>query len=202
MALSNWDTLAINRDGHATTGDLTTPKGVVVEIYKNWIHITDNKTKFPDGAPLSFSIDHGKITYRDLNVYAERGPQDGVFLIAWWSDWQEAPEPKIIWDGIVAVGCYGFSGDEWIGVEEESVKFLSEMIERAHQEFVINDYMFASIDFTNAIRYNQGDAYFAQKGFVEGGIGTRVGEVEQPVMIQMLKNEKKDAEQEGNNSTT
>ena len=37
MALSNWDTFAMTHENKSCGGVYTSPQGISVEIYKNWI---------------------------------------------------------------------------------------------------------------------------------------------------------------------
>ena len=105
MALSNWDTMAISKDGKPIAGKLTTPGGVSIEIYKNWAHINDPKSWTEGGhfvEPVVMTLQSGNFTYKDLEVYAERGPQNGIYLIALWKHYGDAPDYKRTWDGMVA----------------------------------------------------------------------------------------------------
>jgi hypothetical protein len=191
MALSNWDTLAIDRNGESIEGRLTTPKGVSIEIYKNWAHVLDPKAWSEDNSyvePVIMVIEDGHLTYKDLEIFAKRGPQNGIYLVAIWRQYGDKPDYKMTWGGMVAIGCYGFSDEgEWNGVEKESVDFLKNMIEECHNEYILDKDAFVDIDFENALRYCQGDAYFAKQGVVAGNIGTKVGEVEDPLLIKAIK---------------
>ena len=58
------------------------------------------------------------------------------------------------------------------------------VITKARKVYFLDDKeMFSQIDFANAIRYNQGDAYFVG----EEVAGTKVGEVDEPMLIKALK---------------
>ena len=43
MALSNWDTFAVDEKGEPTDGRFTSALGVEVEIYKNWLYVRDEQ---------------------------------------------------------------------------------------------------------------------------------------------------------------
>lgn len=42
VALSNWDTLAIDHNNNSINGVIKSKMGVTVRIYKNWLYIEDN----------------------------------------------------------------------------------------------------------------------------------------------------------------
>ena len=117
MALSNWDTLAVNEKGEATNGEFTTrKKGVVALIYKNWMYVRD-------GENMVMEIQHGEFSYKDLHVFAIRGPKNGIYVVCWDDHWSiENVEPFS--NMVVGVGLYGFSGEDWVGVEQNEVFFL------------------------------------------------------------------------------
>lgn len=125
MALSNWDTFALNEKGEPISGLFVSPLGVEVEIYKNWVYIRDEKAWTEDCGFTNntvMHIDSGDFRYKDVCVLAIRGPQHGVCVAAYHNNWND----KIL-TGMVGIGCYGFNEtDEWVGVTEDSVKFLRE----------------------------------------------------------------------------
>lgn len=185
MALSNWDTLAIRSDGDIY-GVLTTPAGVEVEIYKNWLYVRD-----PDAwregrftAPTIMEVTSGEITYRDLTVNAWRGPQNGVFVVAI-AGWRENPTAVM-----VGCGVYGFDEQDpddeadpkWIGVHRDSVDFLRARV----VEDLGEDHPFVNAVQWDALgRFNQGDARLARQVDVADPT-TPPGESDAPFLIAAL----------------
>jgi hypothetical protein len=196
MALSNWDTMAINKNGKPIAGRFTTPSGVTLEIYKNWAHILDTKAWTKEDShfvePVIMTIQNGYLTYKDLEIYAERGPQNGIYVLAFWKDYVgDGPKGmdniRMIWGGMAAIGCYGFEGEDWVGVQKRSIDFLKLIIKKAKKEYILEKEMFSDIDFGNAIRYCQGDGYFAEAGVIDHMVGTKVGEADTPILLKALR---------------
>lgn len=78
MALSDYDTLALDETGQPTNGVFTSPLGVTVEFYKNWLYIRDPALQKPKGGAYDFardtvmSVNSGHLHYRDVEIFAER----------------------------------------------------------------------------------------------------------------------------------
>lgn len=253
MALSNWDTLAVNQTGESTNGVFVSPLGVSVEFYKNWLYVRDKQGWNKGGRfvePTVMQVEHGVLHYKDVSITAIRGPQNGVYAVV-----QSTVYPPHLTEDcakckakakayrheqncpdfvdtkyFVMVGCgvYGYSGEDWVGVDDESKKFLVDWIQKSEQEefpvprqlvnklategdirahfaskgqrvtriteenvyIAYESHLFEDhvrgVDLSKALRFNQGDAYFANK------LGTDIpatepGTAEEPWMTQMLK---------------
>ncbi len=159
MALSNWDTLALDESGRPTNGVFTSPLGIVVEIYKNWLYVRDSKGWESGGGyvePTIMEIQHGSLSYKDVQISAIRGPKNGVYCVV-----QSAVYPTPIagvcptcqakkggWHGVkcpsfvrvkhlvmVGIGCYGYSeSGDWLGVEAADKQLLYEWIHKSLEE--------------------------------------------------------------------
>lgn len=159
MALSNWDTLAVNEKGAESNGVFVSPYGVSIEIYKNWIYVGDGKA-WHEGErysrPIVMEIQQGDLTYKDVQVFARRGPQNGVYVVvqsAVYSPalekdclsckvkaggrWHEYQCPAFVdtkYLAMIGCGVYGYRGSEWVGVEEESKQFLAHWLKESDIE--------------------------------------------------------------------
>ncbi len=213
MALSSWDTLAVNLNGEAQAGFFVSPGGVKIEIYKNWIYIRDPKAWREGGSftqDVVMEIQHGELRYGDVEIHAIRGPQNGVYVVCWHENEQTT--------GMIGCGVYGYEGEKWIGVTPDSVEFLQKWI--SHKERMFSDeeiddivanwanpkadagewalenreeFIFdfskeiAGVKLDQAIRYNQGNMYFAKK------VGTPLDETkpgessDKPTIMKLLK---------------
>lgn len=185
MALSNWDTLSVNHLGESTCGDFESPKGVKVEIYKNWIYVHDEQGWSEGGftKPVVMQIQSGVVHYKDVEMGVFRGPQGGVFVIA-----HSGYEHRGDFTGMIGCGVYGYEGDEFVGVTPETLKWFRELVSKSaiekHSfetrsydgdevkketvEFEELEYKIEvpmplrwALVFSDAARFNQGDAYFA-----------------------------------------
>ncbi|MGH9462244.1 MAG: hypothetical protein ACRD1X_13560 [Vicinamibacteria bacterium] len=183
MALSNWDTLAVDEKGEPSDGRFTSPLGVEVEIYKNWLYVRDEKA-WRDGGhfvePTIMSIDHGQLIYCDVSIYAVRGPKNGIYLAVWTG---YAHEPN--WKAMVGIGLYGYDDRRWIGVQAADIRYLEVQLkaDAVPQEL-------GALDFAKAVRFNQGDRYFAEKVRLEPP-STPPGASEDPLLNQLIDDMKK-----------
>ncbi len=189
MALSNWDTISVDLSGKPTNGSFV-HDGTNVEVYKNWIYIHDEQAwregRYTDSCILE--IHEGRMSYRDIEISAVRGPQDGIYLACWAYD-RDKPDAERL-TGMIGCGVYGYEGDsdKWIGVQPASVEFLKKWITRCDpptSDFFVLDEVIARVDLSKAIRFNQGDAYFADQGVSDLSV-TKPGEAGEPVIEQFL----------------
>lgn len=153
MTLSNWDTLSIDQNGKPTNGIFKSPLGIRVAIYKNWLYIHDNKAYEKGGLyvePIVMEIQEGDLIYKDISIFAKRGPQSGIFCVVYVPTW--AHEGEFI--AMIGAGVCGFEDEKWIGVNSESLDFLKNMV--AGDE--IPDEL-KNIDLSGALRFNQGHGY-------------------------------------------
>lgn len=108
MALSNWDTLAINNQGKGCDGTFGN-KDVSIDIYKNWVYLRSPKM-WHEGMsyvkPTIASINHGNINIGGLQIEARRGPQNAIFVFAYHS--YTTPKNKYKHKYFAGIGCYGF----------------------------------------------------------------------------------------------
>ena len=185
MALSNWDTLAVNQNGEPTNGVFTSPLGVGVTIYKNWLYISDEKAWEAGGAyikPTVMEIMKGSIVYKDTHIFAKRGPQSGIFCIVHVPTW--SPGSNNIFTAMVGAGVYGFDGEDWAGVNDDSMRFLIRMLKDDETPHELKN-----LDLSKALRFNQGDEYFATR--LGGDVpATEVGKAEPTIMSKLIENMK------------
>ncbi len=188
MALSNWDTLSIDHNSKPINGIIKSEMGVQVEIYKNWLYVRDSiawqKGRYIE--PTVMEIHNGNLTYKDVAIYAERGPQNGVYCVVCAPSWINKNEDEKL-NAMIGIGCYGYSGDNWVGVHSESVDFLIGMIKLntdnlpwSYKEILEN------LNFKKALRFNQGDEYLANKLDTDTPT-SKIGKSEEPVLMKMLK---------------
>lgn len=124
MALSNWDTLAVDQEGKPCGGSFVFPSGISVDIHKNWIYVNDPKAWRKGSGyvePVVMQVEEGKITYQEIHIQAIRGPKNGIYFTAWHTEYpdykidagnvQIAEGSKLqdpVTVGMVGIGCYGF----------------------------------------------------------------------------------------------
>jgi len=189
MALSNWDTMAVDKPPPFRERYLTSPLGVSVSIYKNWLYVRDAHAWQEGGAfiePTVMEVQEGNLCYKDLKILAFRGPQEGVYVAAW-SGWTHLGTLK----GMVGCGVYGYEGETFVGVQSASAAWLQERLtgdEYRHK--VPKELRNVLLSKSELDRFNQGDAFFAKHLGVDTP-ATGLGEVGPPVLEQALKEIKK-----------
>lgn len=236
MALSNWDTAAFDTEGKPSVGEIKIDD-LNFTIYKNWLSVArDLKGEFHKSVA---SINHGNLTLEGVEIFAERGPQQSVFVYIY-----NYGDNEIKFAGI---GCYGFLDDlenikrnypqthdeikhtllaedeeiaftgynkkyltlyilpkdkeskkksrevkinlpegadldatAWVGVEQPTMDKFIEWLKEIDEEYA------AKINVKEILRYNQGDAFFADHGGIDIP-ATEVGTPSTPILIQALK---------------
>src|SRR3989344_3451699 len=86
MALSNWDTMAFDKDAKSCNGVLTSHEGASVEIYKNWVYVHD-KGMWCKGRPFIedtiAQVWDGHITLSNFIISVKRHSlQSAAFILA------------------------------------------------------------------------------------------------------------------------
>jgi hypothetical protein len=214
--------MAVNEKGESIDGVYTSPDGIVVEFYKNWIYVRDEKS-WAEGSgwakPTVMQVKSGSLAYKDIHILALRGPQGGVFAAIWTEKYDEEGEgeskrvvKKVT--GMVGCGVYGFDKDKWVGVTRatrswwqkklRAFKMRTEKVRiteyptegkkrvRIHKSRVkrfdldVPDEL-RVVKFNKALRFNQGDRYFAQH-LGEKIPATEAGEQTEPVMTEIISN--------------
>lgn len=166
MALGNWAILAVRLDGKVIDAvEVDWPasvSGVVVEIYKNWAYVSDGTVpkRLNDAftRPEVMEIQHGMVRYADWTVLARRGPQDGIYLAAWSTDYRKksGPFPTV---GFVGCGVSGYDDNgKWVGVEPRSADFLRSWIAKMRDELPSE----VSAVVVDDSSISQGNAFFAR----------------------------------------
>jgi len=112
MALSNWDHAAWNEKGEPIPAYINC-SGTTIEIYKNWIYI---KKKDQAGRPIT--IYYGEIETDHFYLYAERAPQDGVFVAV--RDWKTNKK-------FFGIGVYAWNS-HWVGIKDETREAFMEWL--------------------------------------------------------------------------
>jgi len=136
MAVSNWDTLALNEKGEPIRGSYVSPAGVEVTIYKNCVYVRDERAWTSDigwAEPTVMQIREGDVAYKDVSIRAVRGPQAGVYVAAFHVDWE--PEKRVV-SGMIGVGAAAYlNNGEYAGVQPECVEFLRDgLLFKSHRE--------------------------------------------------------------------
>lgn len=130
MALSNWDLLAIGKNGKSCDG---TVKGKLasLEIYKNWAYVSSEKMyqggNYVD--PVIASVNSGEVEIADLRISAIRHPsQSSIFIFVDASTYDKNSKERPNY--FAGIGCYGYYSkvDEflkWKGIDIKYDDYLN-----------------------------------------------------------------------------
>lgn len=184
MALSNWDTLAVDETGAPIEGaSFASDNGLVkVAFYKNWLQVSSAQMWSDGGgfvSPVIATIQEGELRIGNLEILAVRGPQSGIYACVQQLVRDSAGYRR---RGMVGCSCYGFmdQSDLWVGITDAEVNFLRGfMLQRLEAPF-------RDINLAGAVRFNQGDAFFAGEFGVEAP-RSAPGESGTPILLDALK---------------
>ena len=178
MALSNWDTFAASTEPGREGGVFPLGRGLSAEVYKNWLYIRQDGRE----GVLGSVNEAGDMHLGDASLVVRRTDEDSTVLVVARRGYGETEA------GFAAIGCYGFEGEDWIGVRPHQVEALTALVRSAEVPFspACMDALLAAIG--KGGRFNQGDAFFARELAGLGGsdVATPVGEAEEPVALRML----------------
>jgi hypothetical protein len=149
------------------------------------LYVRDEKAWEDGGAfvkPTVMEIQEGDIVYKDTSIFAKRGPQGGIFSVVYVPTWYSRSDG--IFTAMIGAGVYGFDGEDWVGMNDESMRFLQNLLKSDEAPGELK-----KLDLSKALRFNQGDAYFADK-FGNDIPATEIGKAEPTTMSKILDNMK------------
>ena len=188
MALSNWDTLCFNHKGEVCEGKFTSPMGIVVEAYKDWLYVKDKQTwrKGVYTNNIVMEVNSGELQYYDVRIRCEfQSSIDDVsedysrILFAIWSGFESSDD----FTGIIGVACFA-------DMNKQDIEALQIFLNKA--DYYVNEDIpdvFKNIDLSKGKRYNQGDAYFHDVLGMDRQC-TPVGESKDTVFSQIFNSNK------------
>lgn len=136
MGVTSYDSIILRKDTSEHKQAITSPLGVEVEVYKDWLYVRDDVAWQKGGLfvrPTVMEVQSGHLIYKDVEIEAVRGPQNGIYFVV-----QSAiGNPEFVMAGC---GVYGFRGKEWVGVLPESEQFLRDWLTSTYtDEDIVND---------------------------------------------------------------
>ena len=181
MSLSNWSTLAWDKDGKSA-GSKLEAEGVSVEIYKNWLYIRDENSwneEFRYAKPTIMEMSEGQITYHGFSIIAGRGSNGELFVVVEYNNRDHTEKSQLI-----GIASYGYDEDNYVGVTDKTKEEFFDWIKTSREDwwFPIN------VDLDNIKdcgQFNQGDAFFAKELGFKIPINTG-----KPILTEMLENMK------------
>ena len=146
-------------------------------------------------------VTHGFLVYKDVNIASIRGPQMGIFAVVWSGASYAKPtdEDYEIRRVRGMAGCGVVAADDdgaCVGLTPDTMKWwLDTLMRKERGDEVATDQwywadvpdVFRAIDWSKALRYNQGDEFLADHGVGDGVHATPLGQAEPPLMSRMLE---------------
>lgn len=88
---------------------------------------------------------------------------------------------------MVGIGCYGYNAEYWMGVHPRSVDFLAKMLSSNSDDLPMEyQKIVENLDLESALRFNQGDDYFASKLHFNTP-SSKVGKTGEPILTKMIR---------------
>jgi hypothetical protein len=177
--LSEWDVLALDESGRPCNGiSSNSPAGVVVEIQRDLLHVLHKEiwnTNCLVQYPTVGMVEEGAVWFLDTYILATSlQHKQGVIWATWFQQQQEL-------FGIVGVSCHGLHAGKYLGVTPDDVVCLQKQLQDWNRQGKVPEKL-GSLGFENALRFNQGDAFFASK-MGHALSSTRVGEASLPLFF-------------------
>ena len=108
MALSNWDILAISKEGPCN-GVLNGHSGKSsIELYKNWLYLRDERMWVEESSftkPTIAQIESGNVKLSDFQIYSKRGSQNSILCFVETTKYEKEIATR---DWMMGIGCYGY----------------------------------------------------------------------------------------------
>jgi len=126
MALSDWSSIAFDKDGKLTKSLLEIKdkkKKSSVEVRKNWIRINDENTWCDAGGfdfPVVAVVKHGDVSISHFEVIAKRGRQNSVFVFVKYYAYDKRLKDTLKEMYFAAIGCYAYKGSKEVGIEQKT----------------------------------------------------------------------------------
>lgn len=177
MALSNWDTFAVSTEPCREGGVFPLGRGLSAEVYKNWVYLRREGQE----DVLGSVNEAGNLHLGDASLVVRRADEGTTALIVARRGYGEDEA------GFAAIGCYGFEGEDWVGVQPHQIQALTALIRSAEVSFspACMAALLAAIG--TGSRFNQGDAFFARAlGGDAADVATPPGEADKPAALKML----------------
>lgn len=121
MSFSDYHYLLLNKDGIVENDIFISPLHVKVQVYKNWLYVKDQKAWENGGqfvSPTVMEIQHGFLTYKDVLIYAKRGPNRGIYFVIWVEQYNQYH-----FDFVIGLGMSAYR--DWIAYELKKLNMYS-----------------------------------------------------------------------------
>jgi hypothetical protein len=113
MSSSDYHSLLLSKNGIVRNNTFVTPLRIEVQVHKNWLYIKDFQAWENGGqfsVPTVMEIRHGLFTYKDVMVFAKRGPNRGIYFVIWVEQYAQ-----YYFDFVVGLGMSAYR--DWVAYE-------------------------------------------------------------------------------------
>lgn len=265
MALSDYETLAVNEKAEPCYGEMESFTNSTLEIYKNWLYVRDPK-KHHKGCEYTNNviaqINSGNINISDFEIISTRVKRQGAIFVFARTFKTISTKPYRCRRKVFAgIGCRGYISQtdvlakdlgidvseyddyfqgwcstghitltcikngnkknykfdefavpdtpenkekyesKWVGISNdlflEFIEWLGNLVD---EEYGYDKHVkkwfrkVKKMKLDDFLGYNQGDLFFKDHGVVSGGVGKKIGDNTEPLIIQSLKESKKENE--------
>lgn len=136
--LSKWVTLAWNENGEPCEGRIEIEgvfeaEGIVVEIFKNWLYVRDEKAWRKNSGymkPIIMMISQGQLEYYRFKIIASRGSNNELFTVIECNNKDFTEKRQLI-----GISCRGYYDDKYVGVTEDTKKEFLDWIKKSKDDW-------------------------------------------------------------------
>lgn len=131
MAIGNHALLSLDTNGQTTDGSLLGESGIRAAVYKNWVYLYDevaHREEIPYTGETVGEVEEGTMQYGDIEIYAEQGPQNGVYAV-FQTGYRHMDDSSF--EAVASVAPYGHLPDSEFGITEEAARHLPTVVENA-----------------------------------------------------------------------
>lgn len=153
MAYGNWAGLMVRDDDPLACLTWAGQSGLVIDLYKNYLLVS--QSAYADYRPPSLVVNSCDLKLGDTQIIAERIEEKNAILFCA-QEIEAEPDGTQRWHGerddlvthsVAGIGCYGYDGDEWVGIEDGDLRRLRAFVERhSNTSFFIGDGLLRRID--------------------------------------------------------
>ncbi len=189
MAKSNWATIAWNEKNEHSTGVFEVDDSISVEAYKNWLYLRDKQgwtKEGPYSEPVVAEIWSGELVYKNVQIIAKRVDLQNAMLFYCRTGYMNNAEKP--YRHMLGICCYGFEGENWVGVTYPLIEELKLWIEQIEED---SNIVWAPNDLEvpdDSKSFNQGTMYLVEEitGQDPEEVLSQIQDEKVPLMMRML----------------
>jgi len=159
MALGNWTAIVIDQDGKSHRGDLTSPLGVTISVYKNWLTIEDKLAWRPTSGytpTVVGDVFSGRFHYQDVHFVVQRDDYQQSMYFAVWVPAYHDDEQLL---AMVGIAAYAYKENDYCGIDAIQQAGLLQML-KENRHYLPQQLL--EVSFSEGREFNQGLRYLSE----------------------------------------